>query len=533
MEEIRLLYIDLFCGAGGTSTGVEQATLHGAKCAKVVACVNHDPNAILSHAANHPDTKHFTEDIRTLEMEPLKAALDKSREQHPNAKTVLWASLECTNFSRAKGGLPRDADSRTLADHLFRYIEALQPDYIQIENVEEFMSWGEIDENGKPISKHKGTDYLRWVEAVRSHGYTYSWRLLNAADFGAYTSRKRFFGQFAKTGMPHAFPTPTYSKTGESADNLFGVGLHRWKAVKEVLDLEDDGESIFTRKKPLVEATLKRIYAGLVKFVANGDTDTTLIKYNSMSQRGTYIPPSMDDPCPTIAVQQRLGLAKCHFLSKQFSGDERSKNVSVEAPAGTITTRDHHAIITFYGKGQALPIDRPSPTLTTKDRIAKVKFIANEYGNSGNGNSLNGTCPAITTRPKQAVVSADCFLMNTQYNSKGGSVDDPCFTLIARMDKRPPYLIQTEKGIGIEVYDTDSEMMRKIKEFMANHCIIDIKMRMLKIPELKAIMGFPRDYVLRGTQSEQKKFIGNAVEVNQSRVLCEALAGALEKGVVA
>ena len=153
MEDIKLLYIDLFCGAGGTSTGVEKARFHGNKCAKVIACVNHDANAIASHAANHPEAVHYTEDIRTLELSPMVVHLKKMRNRYPNAYVVLWASLECTNFSKAKGGMPRDADSRTLAEHLFRYIEAIEPDFIQIENVEEFMSWGDMDENGHPISK--------------------------------------------------------------------------------------------------------------------------------------------------------------------------------------------------------------------------------------------------------------------------------------------------------------------------------------------------------------------------------------------
>ena len=137
---IRLLYIDLFCGAGGTSTGVERARYGGEQCAKVIACVNHDLNAIASHAANHPDALHFTEDIRTLELSPLIVHVERMKSIYPDSLVVLWASLECTNFSKAKGGQPRDADSRTLAEHLFRYIEAIDPDYIQIENVEEFMS---------------------------------------------------------------------------------------------------------------------------------------------------------------------------------------------------------------------------------------------------------------------------------------------------------------------------------------------------------------------------------------------------------
>ena len=121
----KLLYVDLFCGAGGTSTGVNSAHLNDERCAEVVACVNHDANAIASHAANHPDALHFKEDIRTLELTPLVNHIKACRQKNPQALIVLWASLECTNFSRAKGGQPRDADSRTLAEHLFRYIEAI------------------------------------------------------------------------------------------------------------------------------------------------------------------------------------------------------------------------------------------------------------------------------------------------------------------------------------------------------------------------------------------------------------------------
>lgn len=127
MDNIRLLYIDLFCGAGGTSTGVEKANYKERKCAKVIACVNHDANAIASHAANHPEAQHYTEDMRTLDLRPLAEHTAEMRRMYPMAKVVLWASLECTNFSRAKGGQPRDADSRTLAEHLFMYIEALTP----------------------------------------------------------------------------------------------------------------------------------------------------------------------------------------------------------------------------------------------------------------------------------------------------------------------------------------------------------------------------------------------------------------------
>ena len=517
---IKLIYIDLFCGAGGTTTGIEKATIEGNKCAKVVACVNHDPNAIASHKANHPQAVHYTEDIRTLDTTPLKEILKSAKGKYPQARTVLWASCECTNFSKAKGGMPRDADSRTLAEHLYRYIESINPDYIQIENVEEFMAWGKLNENGKPVSWHKGCDYLKWVEKICQYGYTYDWRILNAADYGAYTSRKRYFGIFTKKGLKYAFPTADYSKR-KIKDNLFGISYKQWKPVKEVLDLEDEGESIFSRKNPLVENTLKRIYAGLVKFVVGGE-EAFLVKWNSMSRSGKYTPPSLNDPCPTVTVQNRIGVAKCCFLSKQFSGGDKSKNISIDGPAGSITCKDHHALITYYGNGQAVDIDGPAPTITTKDRIAKITFIQNEYSGGGQLSDIESPNPSVLPIPKQKLVS--CFLLNPQYRNSGSSLDDPCFTLIARMDKKPPQLVTLKNGIGIIINEDDSPMTIKIKKFMITYGIIDIKMRMLKITELKSIMGFPKDYILIGSQSEQKKYIGNAVEVNMSRRLCEALA---------
>lgn len=528
---MRLLYIDLFCGAGGTSTGVNAARINGEKCADVIACVNHDANAIASHASNHPEALHFTEDIRTLELSPLVAHTAKKRAEYPDAFVVLWASLECTNFSKAKGGQPRDADSRTLAEHLFRYIEAINPDYIQIENVEEFMSWGDMDENGKPLSMDRGRLYRRWVNNVKKYGYRFEYRILNSADYGAYTSRKRFFGIFAKKGLPIVFPEPTHSK--EPQKTLFS-DLKRWKPVKDVLDLEDEGLSIFARKKALSEKTLERIYAGLVKFVAGGK-DAFLVKWNSMNRKGIYHAPSIDEPCPTVATQNRLGVATVQFLSKQYSGHPESKNTSIEEPAGTITCIDHHAFVSaYYGNGHNHPIDEPAPTLTTKDRLSLItsQFLDMQYGN-GTPASIEAPANTVTTNPKFNLVTVkpckSYYLMNPQFASAGGSIERPCFTLIARMDKMPPYLVATETGdVAINVYDTDTPMTVKIKEFMALYGIVDIKMRMLNIHELKRIMGFPDNYILVGTQADQKKFIGNAVEVNMARVLCEALCRSLK-----
>ena len=556
LSDIELFVIDLFCGAGGLSEGVEEARLNGNRCAKVVCCVNHDKNAVLSHDANIPDALHFIEDIRTLELSPINTIVERIRELYPDSMIMLHASLECTNFSKAKGGQPRDADSRTLAEHLFRYIDVIDPDYIQIENVEEFMSWGDMDENGKPISMDKGRLYQKWVRNVKKYGYNFEHRILNAADFGAYTTRKRFFGIFAKKSLPIVFPEPTHCKGGRQ--DMFSR-LEKWKPVKDVLDFSDEGTTIF-REKPLAEKTLERIYNGLIKFVAGGK-DAFLVKYNSMSRTGKYNAPGIDEPCPVVATQNRLGVAQVCFLSKQFSGHPESKNVSVEEPAGTITCRDHHAFVSaHYGNGFNRSVNEPSATVTTKDILSLVtpRFIANEYSGGGQHTSIDNICPAILTNPKQKLITCKPWIMNTsfsnigsnieepaqtitanrkwhylmnpQFNSAGSSVDNPCFTLIARMDKMPPYLVATESGqVAIEIYDNDSPMTVKIKEFMALYGIVDIKMRMLRIPELKRIMGFPEDYVLVGTQADQKKFIGNAVEVTQAKKNAEALCAKLRE----
>jgi len=585
MNNIKLLYIDLFCGAGGTSTGVEIARHNGLQCAKVVACVNHDANAIASHSANHPEALHFTEDIRTLELSPLLRHIKKFRLIYPKAFIVLWASLECTNFSKAKGGQPRDADSRTLAEHLYRYIKGINPDYIQIENVEEFMSWGDLDERGKPINKDAGRLYRQWLKNIQQYGYNFEHKILNSADFGAYTSRRRFFGIFARQRLPIVFPEPTHTKNKEAS--LFG-DLQQWKPVKDVLDFNDEGESIFGRKKPLVEPTMERIYAGLIKFVAGGK-GAFLSRYNTVKPKDTA--KSIDEPCGVLTVHNRFAKVQCrfiqqrnsgdprskiisvdqpartitatggnqdvvstHFLSKYYGGKPYSKNSPIDTPAGTITTRDHHSFISaYYGNGFSSPVNGPAPTITCKDRLSVInpRFLDMQYGN-GTPTDVELPAATLTTNPKHQLVTVKPWIMNTnfgnvgssidspspvvtanrkwhylmnpQFNSAGGSVDNPCFTLIARMDKMPPYLIATESGeIAIKIEETDSPVTVKIKEFMALYGIIDIKMRMLRIPELKQIMGFPKDYVLVGNQADQKKFIGNAVEVRTARKLCEAL----------
>lgn len=522
-EQIKIFWIDLFCGAGGTSTGIHLAGESEGIETKVIACVNHDENAILSHSYNHPDCLHFTEDIRDFEVvKKLQKLVNELRSKHPGCLINIWASLECTNFSKAKGGMPRDADSRTLAEHIFMYIIHLVPDYLWIENVIEFMSWGPLDENGKPVSRKRGKDYLRWVQKVQDYGYRFDWKELNSADYGAYTSRSRYFAQFPRKGLPIAWPEQTHAKN-PSADGLFGSPLKKWKPVREVLNLENEGKSIFDRKKPLVENTLKRIYAGLVKFVANGDDS---------------------------------------FIKKYYSGRPEGKVISVDGPAGIVTTAAGQGLVTanflqsYYGNGQSHSENEPCPTVPTKDRFGKVNYLMMNYSN-GQNRSVDYPAATIVNNDKHNLVSVEPwlmdtsfrnkgrgieepaptvlasrkhhYLMNPQYKNAGASIDKPSPTIIARQDKKPLGIIACERGEGfvIPVYEEDTETMIKIKQFMAYFGIIDIKMRMLEVDELLRIQGFPEGYVLVGNQTDQKKFIGNSVEVRTAKAIVKATCMAL------
>lgn len=593
------LIIDLFCGAGGTTSGFVQAEMEGRGLAKVIACVNHDHKAIQSHWANHPEVKHFEEDIRTLDLTELQLLTEQQKLLYPDAFVILWASLECTNFSKAKGGQPRDPDSRTLADHLPRYIKTLNPDYIQIENVVEFMSWGPLDANGKPVSRKNGQDWLRWRKSIERLGYVDSasnWKELNSANFGAYTSRNRLFGVFPRVGLPVAWPDPTHAKE-PSKFSMHG-DLQKWKAVKEVLNFSDEGESIFNRKKPLSDKTFERIYQGLIKFVANGDTSFIskyysgkpsgknitvegpagtvtcvdgqsvqtkfLLKYNSMDVNGKHTPPSVDEPCPTIPAQVRLGLVQPEFIIQRNSGDPKSKIVDVHGPARTLTSTGGNMELVqpdflahYYGNGgQLSSIENPAPVIPTKARSALVQpkyFIEKQVGKSQN-QSIHEPAGTLMPNDKHRLVEVNPFVMPTNFNNGPKSIDDPaptitadrhhhyivnpshgghststdalCPVIVARQDKAPLYLIQAHHHgpVAIPVYEYDTEIVVKIKEFMVVFGLVDIKMRMLRVDELLKIQGFPRGYILEGNQSDQKKFIGNSVVPQVVKVWTEAMA---------
>jgi DNA (cytosine-5)-methyltransferase 1 len=407
------LVVDLFCGFGGTTLGFVKSGK-----AKVIACVNHDPKAIKSHWLNHPDVVHFEEDMRTLDLTKLIEHVKEMRALYPDAYLILWASLECTNFSKAKGGQPRNADSRTLADHLDRYVLAIDPDYIEIENVVEFMSWGPLDENGKPLSKKNGSDWLRWCGMINSLGFCDEWKELNSANFGAYTSRNRLFGIFAKNGLPIVWPEPTHSKNPDKQASLFG-NLEKWKPVKEVLDFEDEGVSIFTRDKPLSDKTLDRIYAGLIKFVANGD-EAFISKYYSGKPEGKNI--TLEGPAGTVTCVDGQSLVKVAFMvDTQWSTRNGTAAKSLETPCQTLLASAPPPYVVRpisllkynstdrNGKHSPSGLETPCPTIATQNRLGVIqgKFILN-YNHPGKaGNSVDEPSPVVNTQNRLGLIQGN------------------------------------------------------------------------------------------------------------------------------
>ncbi len=357
---------DLFAGGGGVTTGA--LSIPGVN---VLWALNHDEMSIKIHEANHPETRHYHEDIR------------KQDEHELDPVDILWASLECTNYSNAKGGLPRDADSRTLAWELPRYIDHCRPSVIIIENVREFLAWGPLDENGRPVNREKGEDFLTWVQHIQAMGYiNVDWRVLNAADYGAHTRRERLFVIFAKSGIQVRWKRATHC---QSENNI--AGLPRWRPVRECIDLNSHGKSIFGRSRPLAENTLRRIAGGIRKFYPEL---SFLMKYYGNGDSVT----SIDEPCHTITTKDRHALISVE--KKQFITDHvwGGRMQTVDEPLKTQLTRQTKQLITIVAK-------------------EKYQFISSYYNSSGkpesNNKSLNDPLGSIMTKDHHALVSADLF----------------------------------------------------------------------------------------------------------------------------
>lgn len=359
------LIIDCFAGGGGASKGIEMALNRDIDIA-----VNHDPEAIRIHKVNHPNTLHLTEDIFKVDLQKQVAGRHVA---------LMWASPDCTSHSKAKGGQPRKKGLRILPWAVYKHAKLILPDVIIMENVEEIQQWGPLDENGRPIKSRAGEDYNKFMDAMRSLGYKVESRELVAADYGAPTTRKRWYAVLRRDGKEIVWPEATHSKTG-------GPGTDPWLECGDYMDWSDLGNSIFTRKKPLAEATMRRIANGYRKYVVendkpyivdNKDAVAFMIQYHGETKAGDSRGQLLTEPIKTIDTSNRYGLVTA-FISKFYKS---GTGQSCAEPLHTITTSPGHFglisafLIKYYGTGCGQTLDAPLATITTKDRFGLVNVV--------------------------------------------------------------------------------------------------------------------------------------------------------------
>ena len=362
---MKSLIIDCFAGGGGASVGIEMALGR-----HVDIAINHDPQAIRVHKVNHPDTLHLTEDI-------FKVNLKKYVAGKPVA--LMWASPDCTSHSKAKGGQPRKSGLRILPWAVFKHAKTILPEVIIMENVEEIQQWGPLDAQGYQIPERKGEDYKRFVTAMCSLGYRFDSRELVAADYGAPTTRKRWYAIFRRDGKDIIWPDPVRSRS-------------EWEPCGKYVDWSDLGKSIFDRKKPLAEATQKRIANGIRKYIIDNPdpyivTDKRaiafLIQYHGETKEGDSRGQLLTEPIKTIDTSNRYGLVTA-FVTKFY---KTGVGQGLDGPLHTITTSTGHFglvsafLIKYYGSGGSCQrADIPLGTITTKDRFGLVNVVLDIAG---------------------------------------------------------------------------------------------------------------------------------------------------------
>lgn len=347
----------VFSIQGGESCGIHQALGENIQ----LYAVNHWEVACNTHALNFPADETICQDIQTL--------IPTDLVEPGTPVELLWASPECTNFSVAKGGRPLDNQSRCTPFDILRWVSMLDVKRLIVENVPEFESWGELDgKTQRPIEKKKGGYFSMFIGALRQMGYTIDWRVCNAADFGAPTTRRRLFIQGVKKGSGKrlVWPSPTHSARSEGG--LFD-SLKPWVPARDIIDWSIPCPAIDDREKPLAPKTMQRILNGIAKYW--GDyAKPFLVRYNGGENRFH----SIDEPVPVLDTSNRYGLVEPLVVEFQRGGTCKP----VKEPLSTIRTSGaHHGLIepflvSYYGNGTPCPISEPVGTLTTKDRYGLV-----------------------------------------------------------------------------------------------------------------------------------------------------------------
>lgn len=524
------LLVDNFAGGGGASTGMEIATGRSVDIA-----INHDPEAIRMHKANHPDTKHYCESV--WDVDPVKVC--KGR---PVA--LAWFSPDCKHFSKAKGGKPKDKNIRGLAWVALRWAALVRPRVIMLENVEEFKKWGPLNRSHRPIKKKQGVTFNKFVCQLKALGYDVEYRELVAADYGAPTMRKRFFLIARCDGKPIVWAEPTH---GPAESIMVQTGLLKpYVGAYTQIDFSLPCPSIFDTAKeikkkygikavrPLAPTTMERIARGLKKFVLD-NAEPFIVQVNHSGAKSDYCR-SMDKPLSVITSKHGFGIVEPYIVQIGQTGFTADRSKDIREPLTTIVSKNEHCFIeptliqyhseTSRSEVRGQSIDQPLMTVDGSNRYGLVMSFLHKYydgGYTGAGDTHN-PLPTITGW-NHSICASSLIQMNNHCD--GRDVSKPIPTITAGDGHFAEVRAFLVKYYG----DATGQDIRKPLDTITSHDrfglvtvhgvdyqIVDIGLRMLEPKELYGCQGVPDDYIIDHdcdgniiSRAEQVQKCGNMV----------------------
>lgn len=528
------LIVDSFAGGGGASLGIAWALGRAPDIA-----INHDEAALAMHEANHPSTKHVREDVWKARLKELTKG---------EKVGLLWASPDCRHFSRSKGAQPVKKEIRSLAWIVCRWAKEIKPRVIILENVREFADWGplvpryacrqcdwkgtegqaklarihircprcnaarlkQLDEQF-PDPQRKGLTFKRWVGQLRAQGYKVDWKVLNAADYGAPTHRRRLFVIARRDGQPINWPEPTHGDPKKLDETPLFERLQPWRTAAECIDWSIECPSIFDRKKPLKEATMRRIAMGIKRYVLEA-SEPFIVPMTHQGERRSI---GIDEPLPTVTTAKRGELALvAPILTKfRYSSDGQpidhpmptvTANSFVKRPGGCTPIGLVSAfIVKHFGNMVGVGANTPLPTTTSKgcqNQVVAANLLRFNFDDAGV--DLAKPLPTTTSNNHAALVYS--FLIRYFGTAIGQHCTEPLYTITGK------------DRFGLVIVKVAGE----------SYALVDIGMRMLTPRELARAQGFPDTYLLTGTKTSQVARIGNSVCPHVAKAL--AAANALE-----
>lgn len=524
------LIVDNFAGGGGASTGIELATGYSVDIA-----INHDPEAIKMHKANHPNTKHYCENVWAVD--PVKAC-----KEHPVG--LAWFSPDCKHFSKAKGGKPKDKNIRGLAWVALRWAGLVRPRVIMLENVEEFKTWGPLNRRHHPIKSKQGRTFEKFVHQLTDLGYEVQFKELVAADYGAPTMRKRFFMIARCDGKPIVWPEPTHGPA--DSEKVKAGLLNPYVGAYTQIDFSRPCPSIFDTSdeikekygiravRPLAQKTMDRIARGLKKFVLD-NPEPFIIQCNHGGERR---PNDIREPMPTITGKHGYGIVEPYMVQIGQTGFTKDRSKDVREPLTTIVSKNEHCLISptliqYHSetskdgvRGQT--IEDPIMTVDSSNRYGLVTSFLHKYydgGYKGAGETVENPLPTVTAWDHNSVVTANLIQMNNHCDGK--DIRQPLPTITAgdgHFGEVRAFLIKYYgQGTGQDIKDpldtvTAQDRFGLVTINGTDYQIVDIGLRMLEPRELYGCQGFPDDYIIDHDytgktypRSEQVRRCGNAV----------------------